>query len=346
MKKNSEFCKLNYCYFSFKKKDKNKMKTKRKLSDYMFITFRGIAMGAADVVPGVSGGTIAFITGIYEELIDSIKAVNMQSLRTLFKDGIAEAWKSVNGNFLLALFIGIFISVFSLAKGIKYLLDTHPIVVWSFFLGLILSSSLFVARAAGKFKVSTLIIFHAGIAISAYITYITPATANEAYWFIFLSGAIAICAMILPGVSGSFILVLLGMYGFILEAVSTLNIAVIAIFGLGAVAGLLSFSNLLSWLLKNYKSFTIATLAGFMVGSINKIWPWKRVTEWSTDRHGVATPLTTENILPTTYSETAASELASGSNDPQIFLAVVMFLVGIATIVAFEFSFNRKKKIA
>ncbi len=285
-------------------------------------------MGAADVVPGVSGGTIAFITGIYEELINSIKSINLRALKLLFSFKIAEFWKAINGNFLISVFIGIGISVFSLAKGLEYLLHHYPILVWSFFFGLIVASAIYVARSIKNWSAGTVISGIAGIAIAYAITVLSPAEANTAYWFVFVSGMIAICAMILPGISGSFILVLLGMYKFILGAVGDLNLIVIGIFLVGAAIGIIAFSNVLSWLLKKYHNLTIAMLAGFMVGSLNKVWPWKEVTESIIDRHGELKPIAERNILPATYEQLTGNEAwLAGAIALAVFGFVLIFVV-------------------
>lgn len=247
----------------------------RTLKEYGIVTLKGIAMGAADVVPGVSGGTIAFIVGIYEELIESIKNINLANLKLLFTGKIATFWKAVNANFLLALVTGIAISIFSLAKLITYLLVAHPILVWSFFFGLVLASTWFVSKDIRQWNWKTIICFGIGAVVAYYITVATPAETPNGLWFIFLCGAIAICAMILPGISGSFILVLLGKYYHIMEAVKNLDILTILVFILGAVIGITSFSHLLSYALRKFHDVTIAILAGFMLGSLNKVWPWK-----------------------------------------------------------------------
>jgi putative membrane protein len=309
----------------------------RTVKDYSLITLKGIAMGAADVIPGVSGGTIAFITGIYEELIDSIKSINLTAIKLLLTGKFAEFWKAVNGTFLLSLLTGIAISIISLAKGLKYLLDHHPILVWSFFFGLVVASAIYVARTIKNWSPATIISGIAGIIIAYFITVITPAEANTTYWFIFLSGAIAICAMILPGISGSFILVLLGMYKFILEAVGNFEIAVILTFLAGAAIGIISFSNLLSWLLKKYHNITIALLAGFMIGSLNKVWPWKKVVETFTDRHGEIKPLMEENVLPGTYEQITG-------NHSFLIGAIALAALGFVLIFVIENIANRLKK--
>ncbi|MCK3683158.1 DUF368 domain-containing protein [Maribellus sp. YY47] len=280
----------------------------RTAKDYFLLVLKGMGMGAADVVPGVSGGTIAFISGIYEELINSIKSINLKAVKLFFTGKFAEFWKAINGTFLLSVVAGIGISVFSLAKGLEFLLTHYPILVWSFFFGLIVASAIYVARSIKTWNAGTIISGLIGIAIAYAITVISPAEANTAYWFVFISGMIAICAMILPGISGSFILVLLGMYKFILGAVGDMNIAVIFTFLVGAAIGIISFSNVLSWLLKKYHNLTIAMLAGFMVGSLNKVWPWKEVTETIIDRHGELKPIAERNILPGTYEQITGHE--------------------------------------
>ena len=309
---------------------------KRKTGDYLTLALKGMAMGAADVIPGVSGGTIAFITGIYEELVNSIKSVNMSALQLLFTGRLQSFWKTVNGNFLISVLAGIGISIFSLAKGLEYLLHHYPILVWSFFFGLILASAIYVGRTIKKWNTGTLLSGIAGIVTAYFITIISPAEANTSGWFIFISGAIAICAMILPGISGSFILVLLGMYKFILSAVGDLNIPVLLVFIAGAALGIIAFSNLLSWLLKNYHWLTIAVLTGFMVGSLNKVWPWKQVTETFTGRHGEIMPLNEKNILPGAY------EQISG-NEAWLLGAILLALAGFTTIFVVE-GLTKKKK--
>ncbi|HSM47196.1 MAG TPA: DUF368 domain-containing protein [Draconibacterium sp.] len=309
----------------------------RTAKDYSLITLKGIAMGAADVIPGVSGGTIAFITGIYEELINSIKSINLNALKLLLTGKFAEFWKAVNGTFLLSLLTGIAFSIISLAKALKFLLDNYPILVWSFFFGLVVASAIYVARTIKSWNPATIISGISGIIIAYFITVITPAEANTTYWFIFLSGAIAICAMILPGISGSFILVLLGMYKFILEAVGNFELAIIFTFLAGAAIGIISFSNILSWLLKKYHNQTIALLSGFMIGSLNKVWPWKEVVETFTDRHGEIKPLLEENILPGTYEQLTGNHAFLAG-------AVALAVLGFALIFVVENIANRLKK--
>lgn len=299
------------------------------------LILKGMAMGAADVVPGVSGGTIAFITGIYEKLIYSIKSINLSSLKLLLSGKIAAFWKAVNGSFLLTLFTGIGISIFSLAKIMGYLLHTYPILVWSFFFGLIVASAIYVGKSIKNWHASTFLAIIAGAIVAYLITIISPAEPITAPYFIFISGAIAICAMILPGISGSFILVLLGMYGYILNAVSTLDVFVILIFIACAAIGIISFSNLLSWLLKNFHNLTIAVLTGFMIGSLNKVWPWKKITETMVDRHGEVKTIMEVNILPSTYE-------AINQSGSMVFTAILLAIIGFALIFVIEGFSTRK----
>lgn len=293
---------------------------------------KGIGMGAADVIPGVSGGTIAFITGIYEELIDSIKSINLEAVKLLLSGKIKDFWKHINGSFLLSVFGGIFISVASLAKLIDYLLREQPVLIWAFFFGLIISSSLIVARKITRWDLNILIAFVIGTAAAFYITSVSPTQTTEAAWFIFLAGAIAICAMILPGISGSFILLLLGKYQFALNAVNEIRIVPLLLLGSGAVIGLISFSNLLSWLLRKYHNITIGVLAGFMIGSLNKIWPWKEVLETVVIKDEVK-PLVEKNILP-----------SLSNPEHHFWMAAGLCLLGIALVIFLELGLGRKKE--
>ena len=247
----------------------------RTIKDYVTLALKGMAMGAADVVPGVSGGTIAFIVGIYDELINSIKSINAHSLKLLFTGKILSFWKAINGSFLFSILLGIGISVFSLAKLITWLLVAHPIMVWAFFFGLVLASTWFVSKDIKEWNVKTVASFIVGAAVAYYITVATPTETPTNLFFIFLCGAIAICAMILPGISGSFILVLLGKYFYIMDAVKGLKLEILLVFAAGALIGITSFSRVLSFALARFRNSTLALLTGFMLGSLNKVWPWK-----------------------------------------------------------------------
>lgn len=291
-----------------------------------------MGMGAADVVPGVSGGTIAFITGIYEELINSIKGINLKAIKLFFTGRWFSFWKQINGNFLLAVFGGIAISVLSLARVLEYLLENKPVLIWSFFFGLVLASSYVVSRKITRWKYPKVVALVAGIGIAFYITSVTPTTTTDASWFVILSGGLASCAMILPGISGSFILLLLGKYSFALHAVNERIILDLLLLGVGAVTGLILFANLLSWLLKKYYDITIAVLVGFMIGSLNKIWPWKETVK-SIIVEGEHRPLVEKNILP-----------SIGNPGDQFWMAMLMLAAGIALILVVEIGLTRNKK--
>jgi putative membrane protein len=281
---------------------------RRSLKEYLLLFSKGVGMGAADVVPGVSGGTIAFITGIYEELLGSIRSVNGEAVKLLLRFRLADFWKHINGSFLVVLLAGIGFSIVSLSRLILYLLEYHSELLWAFFFGLIVASAVVVGKKISRWTLGVVLFGLIGAAIAYYITVATPAQTPEAYWFIFLSGAIAICAMILPGISGSFILVLLAKYEFIMLALKELRLDIIAVFGIGCVTGILSFSHVLNWALKNYHNVTVALLTGFMVGSLNKVWPWKQTLETYTDRHGEVKPLVQENVLPHAYETLTGQE--------------------------------------
>ena len=290
------------------------------------LVLKGMGMGAADVVPGVSGGTIAFIVGIYDELIDSIKGIDGRTLKLLLTGKFVSFWKEANCGFLLSVIAGIGISVFSLAKIITWLLANQPVLVWSFFFGLVLASTWFVAKSIKGWSWKSVLAFVCGAAIAWFVTVATPAETPSSLAFVFLCGAIAICAMILPGISGSFILVLLGKYFYIMDAVKSLRIVVLGTFAVGAVVGIALFSRLLSFALKHARSITLATLSGFMLGSLNKVWPWKQVIETYVDRHGIVKPLVETNVLP----------------DVQIWQGFALMIIGFAIVYVIEKISERK----
>ncbi len=297
----------------------------RSLKDYLIISFKGLAMGAADAVPGVSGGTIAFISGIYEELITSISNVNASLFKTLFSKGIKAFWEQVNGNFLLALLSGIIISFVSFMKLAKYLLEHHPVLIWSFFFGLIVASIYFVGKQITKWSLVSIVALIIGAGIAFYLSKLPSLGTNDNPWFLFLAGAIAICAMILPGISGSFILIILGAYKTLSDAIHDIDIKKIIIFGTGALVGLLSFSHVLKWLFKHYHNVTLALLTGFIFGSLNKVWPWKNTLTWHTDSKGVKVPLLQESINPFSFE-----------GDNQIQFATALMVLGFLTIFILE----------
>ena len=282
-------------------------------------------MGAADVVPGVSGGTIAFISGIYEELITAINNINISALKLLKQRRLSAFWEHIHGNFIAALVLGIFISIIFFVKGIKWLLENEPVLLWSFFFGLVLSSILFVAKAITKWNASVILFLIIGSVAAYYITTLPPLQSTENFMFLFFSGALAICAMILPGISGAFILVLLGAYKTVLDAVDERNFKILGIAALGALFGLLSLAKLLKWLLTNYKNATLAVLTGFIIGSLNKIWPWKKTITWYTDTDGEQVPLLQKSIAPYKYA-----------GDSQLLWAILLALIGFFTIFLLE----------
>lgn len=299
---------------------------KRTFLDYFIISLKGIAMGAADVVPGVSGGTIAFISGIYEELIETINKVNFKTLTILKREGFKAAWQSVNGNFLLSLLLGIGISILTLSKLVKWLLENKPILIWSFFFGLVLASIIYIAKQIEKWDIAAIMMLILGAVSAFYITTLPPmVNETSSSLFMFLAGALAICAMILPGISGGFILLLLGAYKPALDALHDKDVKTILLLITGAIVGLLTFSRLLKWLFESYRNITLAVLTGFVAGSLNKIWPWKEVLTWRTNSKGVEVPLNDQSISPFTFE-----------GDNQLVLAIVFAIIGFAVILILE----------
>ncbi|WP_298901572.1 DUF368 domain-containing protein [uncultured Psychroserpens sp.] len=319
----------------------------RQFKDYFFITLKGIAMGAADVVPGVSGGTIAFISGIYEELIESIDNLNLGVFKIWKQQGFKAAWSSINGTFLLALFSGILISILSLAKLIKYLLHNEPILLWSFFFGLVLASVLYIAKQIKSWSLSVIAAIAITSVLSYFITLAEPFASPDSSLYLLFCGFIAIIAMILPGVSGAFILLILGAYetaintvNNLIEGVTTGNFDLLKdallkffLLGIGAVIGLKVFSKILNWMFKHKKNLTLAILTGFMIGSLNKIWPWKEVLKTRINSEGLEVTVLDKSILPTSYS-----------GDNQIVLALVLIIAGFATILVLESLGTKKGK--
>ncbi len=298
---------------------------KRTLLDYFVISIKGIAMGAADVVPGVSGGTIAFISGIYEELISTINKVNFKTLTILKKEGFNAAWQSINGGFLLSLVLGIGISILTLSKLVRWLLENKPILIWSFFFGLVLASIIFIARQIEKWSLRIIFMLIFGAATAFYITTLPPlVNESSSVLFMFLAGALAICAMILPGISGGFILLLLGAYKPALDALDDKDIKTILILIFGAIVGLLTFSRLLKWLFDSYRNLTLAVLTGFVAGSLNKIWPWKNVLQ-SEMINGKLKILEEQSISPFAFE-----------GDNELLMAIFFAAVGFMVILILE----------
>lgn len=289
---------------------------------HFWLFLKGLAMGAADVVPGVSGGTIAFITGIYTELLDSIKSINIHSLTVLRRQGLAAFWQQINGTFLAVLGGGILIALLTLARGIHYLLLHYPVWVWSFFFGLIIASCWHVGREIGRWQPPQLLLLAAGALLAAWISAASPTTIEATPLVVLLAGSIAICAMILPGISGSFILLLMGLYAPVLAAVKDLDVQIMGLFACGAVVGLMLFSRLLSWLLHHYRRAMFALLTGFMAGSLVKVWPWKETLQTRLNSHGEEVPFIQSNILPLLNADLA--------------LAVILAVAGMMLVLGME----------
>ncbi len=310
---------------------KEKKQTSRTLADYAGIAARGFAMGAADVVPGVSGGTMAFILGIYEELIESLRQpLSLKIIRLALNFKIKEVLQAVNWQFLGSLGIGILAAIFTLASFLESALVNYPALVWSFFFGLVVASIFTVIKRVKRWGLLTYAAAIVGT-IAAYITVgLVPIQTPEDAWFIFLSGFIAICAMILPGISGSFILVLLGKYQYILSAVTNRDFLTLIIFSLGCGIGLVTFAQVLGWLFKRYHDVTVAVLIGLMVGSLRKIWPWKETLSTILDRHGAEIPVEQVNILPPVF-------------DAQVAIALVLALVGFAVVFLLDTIASRRE---
>lgn len=303
-----------------------------------------MAMGIAEVIPGVSGGTIAFITGIYEDLIGSIKAIGPDLLKAYKSNkwkGIAEA---INIGFLIRLIGGMVIGLGIGVFGVTYLLEAFPVLLWSFFFGLIIASAVYIARQLDKWKIRHIILFLSGAVIAYCVTIFTPSSGIHELWFVAISGMIAISALILPGISGSFILVLMGMYTYIVPAVKDAiktfapeKLTILAAFAVGAIIGLATFSRILSWTFKNYRNLTLATLTGFMIGSLNKIWPWRTPTEWLTDANGsyilndegLRKVIKEENLSPFKFTEVTG-------DSHHLLLAIVLMIIGFVAVFVLD----------
>lgn len=340
----------------------------RTLKEYLSIGAKGACMGAADVIPGVSGGTIAFIMGIYDEFVGSIASINAEAVRLLFSGRLRQFWKHINGNFLLAIIIGIGFSVFTLAGLMQMLLNNFPIQTWAFFFGLIVASSIFILRGISGWKVKEAILVAAGIILGTTVCTLSPTNTPDGLWFIFLSGAIAICAMILPGISGSFILLILGKYQYIMGCISGLlsgdfwnNFIILSVFAVGAMTGIIGFSKFLHWLLARWNKETLIVLAGFIIGSLVKVWPWNNMeaivcsqfpdvaalrdaaagisgdiasTADTTARHALEAASCTSATVQQAFEAAVASH--SDMIDPQIGSAVIFALVGFFLVTGIE----------
>ena len=290
---------------------------------------KGMAMGAANVIPGVSGGTIALITGVFERLINAIKSFNLTAVNLLLKGKFKELFKHIDFWFLVSLFVGIGVAVISLAQLFKYLFVAYPEYIWAFFFGLVLASIYFVGKTVTKWNISSIITFIIGSAIAISISVLTPASENSSFIYLFICGIVAICSMIIPGLSGSFVLILLGNYQLVMiNAVSELNLKVLLPVAAGAGIGLIGFSHFLSWLLKKYHNQTIAMLTGFIMGSLGILWPWKH-------------PITK------TFGEkvkTVGYDWNLPVINTEFFIAIVFIILGIAAIWITE-SLGSKKAV-
>ncbi len=286
-------------------------------------------MGAADVVPGVSGGTIAFITGIYDTLLESIRRVNPSLIGLWRREGFKAAFAHINGTFLILLLTGILTSIFTLARVITWMLHTHPIPLWSFFFGLIIISVIHMFKQVSQWGFSRLVAVALGALFAFGITVLHPLNLEPTSLNILLAGSIAICAMILPGISGSFILLLLGMYTPILGAAKTLDITTLGLFATGCVIGLLTFSHVLSWVLRNYRDIALTFLTGLMIGTLSKIWPWKQTLTWRTNSSGEQVPLIEQNLSPFNFEQLTGQPALLG-------YAVLAMIVGITLVWGLE----------
>lgn len=296
---------------------------------------KGIAMGAVDVVPGFSGGTVALITGIYDKLLASFAAMP-EALLLFFRGRVKDAWQACNASFLLVVMLGILSSIFTLARAISFLMSEHPVPLWAFFFGLVLVSVYLVGREVSAWRANRLVGFAVGLAFALWITLAVPMQLSADPLMLFIAGAIAISAMILPGISGSFILVLLGLYPVVLGAVKNFDLAVLAIFSAGCALGLLTFSKALSWLLAHMRDLTMAFLAGLMLGSLVKVWPWKQTLTWQINRHGESFPLEQVNLLPWQFSDVSGE-------DAQLLLAIALSCFAIVLVLGVEWLARRRQ---
>lgn len=292
------------------------------VKQWLPVFFKGMAMGAADVVPGVSGGTIAFITGIYSRLIGAISRVDATLIQHVLKFRIKEAWQYLDASFLFVLAAGIATSIISLAHIVGYLLENHPVLVWSFFVGLVIASSVLLLKAIEEWRLAVVTALVAGIGLALVVNILRPASIDITLPYVFVCGMVAICAMLLPGISGSFLLLIFGVYTFVLDSIKSFDIAVIAVFGSGALIGLLSFAKLLNWALSRAQNLVLGFLTGVLMGSVVLIWPWKLETgEVLGDEHILT------NVLPWTF------EQATGQPS-QLMFAVLLCAVAVGIVLA------------
>ncbi len=298
--------------------------------NYIFLVLKGIAMGAANVIPGVSGGTMALITGIFERFIDAIKSFNMHAIKLLFGFKLKEFAKYTDLYFLIAVFGGIAIAIITLAQLFDYLFTNYPVYIWAYFFGLVLASVYFVGKTVSSWKMSVIITFIIGTTIAVIISVMNPATENSGIIYLLLCGVVAICSMILPGLSGSFVLILMGNYQLVMiDAVNDRNLSILIPVGIGAVVGLLAFSHILSWVFKRYRDQTISLLTGFILGSLSVLWPWQKLIYMKDAagetilKKGEPIVMKYERILPEAFSS-------------EVIYAILFAVVGIISIWAIE----------
>ncbi len=306
---------------------------------------KGFGMGAANVIPGVSGGTIALLTGIFTEIIDALNALmDPSSWKMLLKGQFREFWRYIHGTFLVSLLVGVLISIFSLAKLMVYVMHFYPVQTWAFFFGLIIASSVYMIYDIKGWKFVDVLFFAVGIALGVVICTLSPTTTPDDLWFIFICGAIAVCTMILPGISGSFILVILGKYDYIMQSVNQLNLPVLLVFGLGCVIGILGFSKFLHWLLKRYERATMLTLVGFVIGALVKVWPWNDMTAVA-EGQLLRSGMTAETAQAGAQALLSAGNAAQGI-DLQIPGAIIWAIAGLALVAVLEYLSSLQKLMA
>lgn len=306
---------------------------------------KGFGMGAANVIPGVSGGTIALLTGIFTEIIDALNALmDPSSWKMLLKGQFRELWRYIHGTFLVSLLVGVLISIFSLAKLMVYVMHFYPVQTWAFFFGLIIASSVYMIYDIKGWKFVDVLFFAVGIALGVVICTLSPTTTPDDLWFIFICGAIAVCTMILPGISGSFILVILGKYDYIMQSVNQLNLPVLLVFGIGCVIGILGFSKFLHWLLKRYERATMLTLVGFVIGALVKVWPWNDMTAVA-EGQLLRSGMTAESAQAGAQALLSAGNAAQGI-DLQIPGAIIWAIAGLALVAVLEYLSNLQKLMA
>lgn len=322
----------------------NSIRQQRTIRDYLGLYLRGVAMGSADIVPGVSGGTMAFILGIYEEFIGSLRMLGEpEFLRALVRFRLKRIFELLNWPFLLALALGIFTAILTLAHSLEWLLVHQPVYLWSFFFGLVLASVITISKRIRRWLLPFIVAAVSGF-IGAYLLVgLAPATTPDDWWFLMLSGALASCAMILPGISGAFILVLLGKYQFVLNAVTSRDIISLLFVGMGAAVGIVTIAQVLAWLFRRYHDLTVAILTGLMLGSLRRVWPWKVDTEWLMDENGQFL-LDSAGELIVTRQLNVLPDLATTADIAEFVLAVAIGIIGFVTILILERVSNLQDK--